>query len=106
MTINEAVNTWLSYEDSDRYDEEKSRKVIEARITIREALRRGYKLCKIDEDCIRREEAIDRMMRKNMPVGEGNTKERFRYLQWLSDLETIKELPSVFEEVEDDTGRD
>lgn len=49
MTINEAVNTWLSYEDSDRYDEEKSRRVIEARITIREALRRGYKLCKVDE---------------------------------------------------------
>ena len=49
MTINEAVDTWLSYEDSDRYDEEKSRKVIEARITIREALRRGYKLCKVDE---------------------------------------------------------
>lgn len=49
MTINEAVNTWLSYEDSDRYDEEKSRKVIEARITIREALRKGYKLCKVDE---------------------------------------------------------
>lgn len=56
MTINEAVNTWLSYEDSDRYDEEKSRKVIEARITIREALRRGYKLCKVDE-------AIEKMER-------------------------------------------
>jgi hypothetical protein len=47
------------------------------------------------EDCVSREEAIDRMMRKNMPVGEDNTKERFRYLQWLSDLETIKELQSV-----------
>lgn len=56
MTINEAVNTWLSYEDSDRYDEEKSRKVIEARITIREALRRGYKLCKVDGAIERMEE--------------------------------------------------
>ena len=54
MTINEAVNTWLSYEDSDRYDEEKSRKVIEARITIREALRSGYTLCRVDE-------AVDKM---------------------------------------------
>lgn len=49
MTINEAVNTWLSYEDSDRYDEDKSRKVIEARITIREALRRGYKIINVPD---------------------------------------------------------
>lgn len=41
MEINEAVRTWLNYEDSDRYDEDKTREVINARITIREALRSG-----------------------------------------------------------------
>lgn len=39
--INDAVKTWLSYADSDKYDEDKAREVIKARITIREALRSG-----------------------------------------------------------------
>lgn len=42
--ISKAVRTWLEYEDSDRYDEEKSRELIKARIEVREALRKGYRL--------------------------------------------------------------
>lgn len=56
MELKEAIDTWLSYEDSDRYDEDKVKKVIEARITIREALRSGYTLCKVDEAIERMEE--------------------------------------------------
>lgn len=42
--IERAVRTWLNYEDSDRFDEDKSRELIKARIEIREALRKGYRL--------------------------------------------------------------
>lgn len=45
--IQKAVRTWLSYEDTDRYNEDKARELIKARIEVREALRNGYKL--IDE---------------------------------------------------------
>lgn len=42
--LEKAIKTWLEYEDSDRFDEEKSRELIKARIEIREALRKGYRL--------------------------------------------------------------
>ena len=41
MELHEAVNVWLNYKDSDKYNEEKAMEVVKARITIREALRRG-----------------------------------------------------------------
>ena len=40
--IEEAIQTWLDYQDSDIYDEEKTKKLIWARITIREGFRQGY----------------------------------------------------------------
>lgn len=42
--ISKAVKTWLEYEDSDRYDEDKARELTKARIEVREALRKGYRL--------------------------------------------------------------
>lgn len=42
--ISKAVKTWLEYEDSDRYNEDKARELIQARIEVREALRKGYRL--------------------------------------------------------------
>lgn len=42
--LTKAIETWLSYEDSDRYDEDKARELTKARIEIREALRKGYRL--------------------------------------------------------------
>lgn len=44
MTIPEAVKTWLNYTDKDIYSEEECINLINARITIREALRSGYSL--------------------------------------------------------------
>ena len=44
MTIPEAVKTWLNYTDKDIYSEEEGINLINARITIREALRSGYSL--------------------------------------------------------------
>lgn len=43
-SISKAVKTWLEYEDSDRYDEDKARELTKARIEVREALRKGYRL--------------------------------------------------------------
>lgn len=45
--IRKAVDTWLNYEDSDRYDEDKARGVIAARLTIKQALKDGYHLIKL-----------------------------------------------------------
>ena len=42
--ISKAVRTWLDYEDSDRFDEDKARELTKARIEVREALRKGYRL--------------------------------------------------------------
>lgn len=42
--LSKDVKTWLDYQDSDRYDEEKVKALIHARINIREALRKGYRL--------------------------------------------------------------
>ena len=42
--ISKAVKTWLEYEDSDRFDEDKARELTKARIEVREALRKGYRL--------------------------------------------------------------
>jgi hypothetical protein len=42
--LTKAIETWLSYEDSDRYDEDKARELTKARIEVREALRKGYRL--------------------------------------------------------------
>ncbi|MBR2540376.1 MAG: hypothetical protein IKE85_06070 [Mogibacterium sp.] len=42
--ISKAVKTWLEYEDSDRFDEDKARELMKARIEVREALRKGYRL--------------------------------------------------------------
>ena len=39
--VNKAIRTWLDYEDTDKYDEDKVMEVIYARITVREALRSG-----------------------------------------------------------------
>ena len=39
--INEAVEIWLNYKDSDRYNDTDAKKLCWARITIREALRQG-----------------------------------------------------------------
>lgn len=39
--VNKAIHTWLEYEDSNKYDEDKVLDVIHARITVREALRSG-----------------------------------------------------------------
>ena len=39
--VNKAIRTWLDYEDTDKYDEDKVLDVIHARITVREALRSG-----------------------------------------------------------------
>lgn len=39
--INEAVEIWLNYKDSDRYNDADAKKLCWARITIREALRQG-----------------------------------------------------------------
>lgn len=39
--INEAIQIWIDYKDTDRYNEEKAKKLCWARITIREALRQG-----------------------------------------------------------------
>lgn len=44
MTIPEAVQIWLNYTDKDIYSEEEGINLINARITIREALRSGYSL--------------------------------------------------------------
>jgi hypothetical protein len=96
MTIDEAIKELRNASDSEvRYGDTKNHydkvmKRVEALDIAIKALEQ--QTC---DDAVSREEAIDRMMRKNMPVGEDNTKERFRYLQWLSDLETIKELQSV-----------
>ena len=40
--IEEAIKTWINYTDSDIYDEDKTRELIKARITIREGFRQGY----------------------------------------------------------------
>lgn len=42
--ITKAVETWLNYKDSDRFDEDKARELMKARIEVREALRKGYRL--------------------------------------------------------------
>jgi hypothetical protein len=42
--LSKAVETWLKYEDSDRFDEDKARELTKARIEVREALRKGYRL--------------------------------------------------------------
>jgi hypothetical protein len=42
--LTKAIETWLSYEDSDRFDEDKARELTKARIEVREALRKGYRL--------------------------------------------------------------
>ena len=39
--VNKAIHTWLEYEDSNKYDEDKVLDVIHARITVREAFRSG-----------------------------------------------------------------
>lgn len=49
MTIPEAVQIWLNYADKDIYSEEEGINLINARITIREALRSGYSLINLDE---------------------------------------------------------
>lgn len=49
MTIPEAVKIWLNYIDKDIYSEEEGINLINARITIREALRSGYSLINLDE---------------------------------------------------------
>lgn len=49
MTIPEAVQTWLNYTDKNIYSEEEGINLINARITIREALRSGYSLIDLDE---------------------------------------------------------
>ena len=47
--ISKAVKTWLEYEDSDRFDEDKARELTKARIEVREALRKGYRLVNLNE---------------------------------------------------------
>lgn len=42
--ITRAIETWLNYKDSDRFDEDKARELMKARIEVREALRKGYRL--------------------------------------------------------------
>lgn len=98
MSIKEAIDTWLSYEDSDRYDEEKVRNVIEARITIKEALRSGYTLCKVDEAMGKMERGLQSCFNKvhcasNYDLLEGQEK-AFKYC-----LDVLKEACN-------DSGRD
>lgn len=82
--LEKAIKTWLEYEDSDRFDEERSRELIKARIEIREALRSGYRLVDLkkldkrisnfetnclvqsydDEDCLRCKKQIFSEIRK------------------------------------------
>ena len=47
--IDKAVEIWLSYEDTDKYNEDKAREVIAARLVIKRALSEGYKLVKPSE---------------------------------------------------------
>jgi hypothetical protein len=42
--LTKAIETWLSNKDSDRFDEDKARELTKARIEVREALRKGYRL--------------------------------------------------------------
>lgn len=42
--LTKAVEIWLNYKDSDRFDEDKARELMKARIEVREALRKGYRL--------------------------------------------------------------
>lgn len=42
--INEAIEIWINYEDSNRYDEDKVMRVIVARLKIKKALQKGYRL--------------------------------------------------------------
>lgn len=48
-SISKAVETWLKYEDSDRFDEDKARELTKARIEVREALRKGYRLVDLEK---------------------------------------------------------
>lgn len=48
MIIKDAVETWVTYKDSNYYDEDKAKKVIDARLTIKNALSEGYILCRMD----------------------------------------------------------
>ena len=48
MIIKDAVETWVTYKDSNFYDEDKAKKVIDARLTIKNALSEGYTLCRMD----------------------------------------------------------
>lgn len=47
--LEKAIKTWLDYEDSDRFDEDKARELTKARIEVREALRAGYKLVDLEK---------------------------------------------------------
>lgn len=48
------------------------------------------------DDCINRKRAIERL-KLNLPISDGadNSKERYRYMQSLADIQAIRELPSV-----------
>lgn len=47
-------------------------------------------------DCISRKRAIERL-KLNLPLSDGadNSKDRYRYMQSLADIQAIRELPSV-----------
>ena len=47
-------------------------------------------------DCISRTRAIERL-KLNFPISQGadNSRDRYRYMQALADLQAIKELPSA-----------
>lgn len=40
--VEKAIDVWVNYQDSDQYDEDKARELINARITLREAFKEGY----------------------------------------------------------------
>ena len=42
--LKEAIEIWINYEDSNRYDEDKVMRVIVARLKIKKALQEGYRL--------------------------------------------------------------
>ena len=49
----------------------------------------------MDDDLISRKTAIKKMKYRDPGVGVDGSKERLRFLQYIADVEAIKEVPSV-----------
>lgn len=100
--VNEAVGIWLNYDDSDFYNDDAARKLIKARITVREALRSGFRL--IDR---RSKEKRNVQMERITKFDEAS--ERYKtelndpekVIQVLGDYESlIEDILEVLEELE------